>query len=285
MFIDDHDNVPYLVESLSWDLRNDEITVQMLSLPASSISVDSEGLEEGVTDNSTGHTQGNPSSGGGGGGGSTVSISNLLTTGSRIGTLTINGTSYDIKSSVVALSNRLTSGDRILTISLNGSDYDVMAPQYSLVSVRNRLETGTRIATLQINNSFYDLYAPSGGSVGISDLISNGFLIGVLTIGTTSYNIKIPVPDVSIGGTDGAPTVAVAVGSGNSGSVALPVATATKAGIVSTGAQTFGGYKTFSRIYLGNSEARGAYLEWDDTRRAWKLVGDVYATGDVAAGG
>lgn len=285
MFIDDHDNVPYLVESLSWDLRNDEITVQMLSLPASSISVDSEGLEEGVTDNSTGHTQGNPSSGGGGGGGSTVSISNLLTTGARIGTLTIDGTSHDIKASVVALSNRYTSGVRILTITLNDTNYDVTAPQYSLVSVRDRLTSGTKIAALQINNSVYDLYAPSGGSVGISDLISNGFLIGVLTIGTTSYNIKIPVPDVSIGGTDAAPTVTVAVGSGNSGSVALPVATATKAGIVSTGAQTFGGYKTFSRIYLGNSEARGAYLEWDDTRRAWKLVGDVYATGDVAAGG
>ena len=221
---------------------------------------------------------------GGGGGGSTVAISNLLTTGARIGTLTINGTNYDIKASVVALSNRLTSGDRILTINLNGTDYDIKAPQYSLVSVRDRLTSGTRIARLQINNDVYDLYAP-GGSVGISDLISNGFLIGVLTIGTTSYNIKIPVPDISIGGTDAAPTVVVAVGSGNSDSVALPVATATKAGIVSTGAQTFGGYKTFTRIYLGNSEARGAYLEWDDTRRAWKIVGDVYATGDVAAGG
>ena len=284
MFTDDHDGVPYLVETFSWDLYNDEIDVQMISLPASTLTVDDEALEEGVTDNTTNHVQAAPSSGGGGGGGSTVAISNLLSTGSRIATVTIDGVSKDIKSSVVALSNLLNSGDRVATLTLDGTAYDIKSPQYSLVSIRDRLTTGTKIATIQIGLSAYDLYAP-GGSVGISDLISNGFLIGVLTIGTTSYNIKIPVPDISIGGTDAAPTVVVAVGSGNSGSVALPVATATKAGIVSTGAQTFGGYKTFSRIYLGNSEARGAYLEWDDTRRAWKLVGDVYATGDVAAGG
>lgn len=285
MFIDDHDNVPYLVESFSWDLRNDEITVQMISLPVSSISVDSEDLEEGVTDNSTGHSQGNPSSGGGGGGGSTVSISNLLTTGSRIGTLTIDGTAHDIKASVVALSNLNTSGDRIATITLNGTAHDIKAPQYSLVSVRDRLTSGTKIATLQINLNSYDLYAPSSLiSVDIEDLLSQGFKIGNLIIDGVNHNILIPPPDVSIGGTNAAPTVVVAVGANNSDSVAIPVASSSKAGIVSTSAQTFAGAKTFDRIYLGNSEARGAYIEWDDTNRAFKLVGNCYASGQVAAG-
>lgn len=91
--------------------------------------------------------------------------------------------------------------------------------------------------------------------------------------------------DISIGGTNAAPTVAVALGSGSSDYVALPEAATNKSGIVNTQAQKFTGAKTFDRIYLGNSEARGAYIEWDDDLRAFKIVGDAYATGGLTAGG
>jgi hypothetical protein len=91
--------------------------------------------------------------------------------------------------------------------------------------------------------------------------------------------------DVSIGGTNAAPTVQVELGSGNSDSAELPIAGANKSGLVSTGDQTFAGNKTFTRIYLGNSAQYGMYIEWDDTNHMFKIVGDVYATGDVAAGG
>lgn len=293
-FQDDHDSTYYFIDTFSWSLFNDELDVDMLSRPVASITVSDETLEEGESNNDTGHSQGAPSSGGGGGGGggggSTVSISNLLTTGTRIGTLTIDGVSKDIKASVVAVSNRNTNGFRIVTLTIDGIDHDIIAPEYSLVNIRNRLTEGVRIVTIQIGTSFYDIYAPSGGGgggsdVSISGLISNGYLIGVLTIDSVGYNIKIPVPDVSIGGTDAAPTLVVSVGTNNSDSVALPVASATKAGIVSTSAQVFAGAKTFDRIYLGNSQARGAYIEWDDTNRAFKIVGDVYATGGITAGG
>ena len=90
--------------------------------------------------------------------------------------------------------------------------------------------------------------------------------------------------NVSIGGSSTAPTVQVALGTGSSDDAALPVADSSHAGIVDTGEQAFGGAKTFTRIYMGNSKARGAYVEWDDTAQAWKFVGDWYATGDVAAG-
>lgn len=259
-FQDDHDSVYYFIETLSWSLLNDELEVDMISCPSADITVSQEGLEEAESNNDNGHSQGTPSSGGGGGGGgSTVAISNLLTTGARIATLTINGTPHDIKASVVALSNRLTTGVRILTINLNGTDYDVTAPQYSLVSVRDRLESGTRIARLQINNSVYDLYAPTpgggGSTVAIADLFQNGLKIGKLTIDGTDSNIKVPEASVS------------------------------QAGVVSTGAQTFAGAKTFGtihvdRIYIGPS----AYLEWDSSAGAVKLVGNFYATGNVAAG-
>ena len=91
--------------------------------------------------------------------------------------------------------------------------------------------------------------------------------------------------DVGIGGTDAAPTVEVELGSGASDSAALPVASASKAGIVSTAAQAFAGAKTFGtiyvdRIYIGPS----AYLEWDSSAGAVKLVGDFYATDGITAG-
>lgn len=90
--------------------------------------------------------------------------------------------------------------------------------------------------------------------------------------------------DVSIAGTNAEPSVKVALGSGSNDSEPLPVATKTKAGIVSTAAQVFGGAKTFDRIYLGNSQNSGAYIEWDDSLHAFKIVGNVYATGGVTAG-
>jgi len=77
----------------------------------------------------------------------------------------------------------------------------------------------------------------------------------------------------------------VALGTGDSDSEALPIADASKSGLVSTGNQTFSGNKTFDRIYLGNSAQYGMYIEWDNTNHMFKIVGDVYATGDVAAGG
>lgn len=202
---------------------------------------------------------GESSGGGGGGGGSTVAISNLLSSGSRIATLTIDGVANDIKASIVGLSNINTNGDRILTITLNGTAYDIKSPVYSLVSIRDRLTSGTKIATIQIGLTSYDLYAPSGGGGGstvvIADLYQNGLKVGKLTIDGTAHDIKVPE------------------------------AGASQAGVVNTGAQTFGGEKTFGtihvdRIYIGPT----AYLEWDSNAGAVKLVGNMYATGQLSAG-
>lgn len=59
MLIDSYDSVLYIIESCSWDLRNDEISVQMISKPStSSIYVDSETTEEGdEVENPLGHQQ------------------------------------------------------------------------------------------------------------------------------------------------------------------------------------------------------------------------------------
>ena len=127
--------------------------------------------------------------------------------------------------------------------------------------------------------------AGSSLSVAVSNLLSQGFQIGTITINNTDYTVLIPPPIVEISGASTAPKVKVTMGQGNYDEVALPVAGSSQAGIVSTGAQTFGGTKTFDtikvdRIYIGPS----AYLEWDSSAGAVKLVGNFYATGNVAAG-
>ena len=157
------------------------------------------------------------------------------------------------------------------------------------MSISNLLTTGTRVATITIDGVAKDIKVPVGSIVSISNLLAVGDTIAILTIDGVSYTLKAPsggsqTIDISIGGTAAAPTIVVTLSGGSSDNVALPVADASHAGIVSTAAQVFSGAKTFDRIYLGNSEARGAYIEWDDTARAFKFVGSVYATGDVAAG-
>lgn len=224
-------------------------------------------------------------------GGSIVSISNLSSNGTRIATLTIDGIGYDIKAVLgdsVSISNLLQNGKRVGTLTINGTAYQIYAPNASLVSISGLLQSGTTIATINIDGTNYAIKAPSGGdSVTISDLLASGNRVATVTVNGVAYDILIPGKTVSarIGGTAAAPTLIVDLGDGVTAEVAIPIADASHSGIVSTGAQTFAGAKTFDRIYMGNSQARGAYVEWDDTTRAWKFVGDFYATGDVAAMG
>lgn len=226
-------------------------------------------------------------------GGSTVQISNLLSSGTRIATFTVDGVAYTLRApsssggSTVQLWPQLTSGVPIAIMAIDGLEYHLYAPAGgggAVVTVTNLLQTGTRVATITVDGTPYTINVPEM-SIVVSNLAATGDRVATLTINGVEYNIRVPKSvDVSIGGTDAAPTLVVSLGGGVSDSIALPIASATKAGIVSTVAQTFAGAKTFDRIYLGNSEASGAYIEWDDTRGAFKIVGDVYATGDVAAG-
>lgn len=86
IFVDDHDNVKYIVESFSWDLYNDEVSVQMISEPAASITVDGDETMEGETENPTGHQQADYS-GSGGGGSYTLPIASATVLGGvKVGT-------------------------------------------------------------------------------------------------------------------------------------------------------------------------------------------------------
>ena len=223
----------------------------------------------------------------------------MAQTGTRIVTITIDGVATDIKApsgggggggSVVSLSNISNVGNRIVTITIDGTDYDIKAPGDS-VGIADLLTSGTTIGVLTINGVPHVIKAPSGGGgggsvVALSNVAQNGTRIVTITIDGVATDIKAPNDSVAIaiGGTDAAPTIVVSLGSGSSDNIALPVASATKAGIVSTGNQVFAGYKTFDRIYLGNSGASGAYVDWDDTNHCFVFHGDCYAVGGLACG-
>lgn len=115
-FVDDHDSTLYIVESFSWDLYNDEISVQMISRPASSITVEGESIDEGETDNTTGHAQTDSSASGGGGGESyTLPTASATTLGGvKVGSgLSIDGNGV--------LSAGGGSGKQIYELSDNGT--------------------------------------------------------------------------------------------------------------------------------------------------------------------
>ena len=281
MFIDSFDSVLYIIESFSWDLYNDEISVQMISKPnTSSITVDSESTEEGETENPMGHAQSDVSgTGGGGGGGSyTLPIASASTLGGvKVG----SGLSIDNTGVLSATGGGGGGG--------GGSVTSVGVTASSEFDVTGSPVTGAGTIDVSLKST-YKIPTTAEWSVlsGVAHAHNNkSVLDGITAQKVSQWDAAAggDTIDVSIGGTAAEPTVAVELGTGDNDSAPLPIADANKSGLVSTSAQKFSGSKTFDRIYLGNSAQYGMYIEWDDTNHMFKIVGDVYATGDVAAGG
>lgn len=78
--------------------------------------------------------------------------------------LRVDTLGYAESGSDVVVDQVLDSGTKIATISVDGSPTDIYAPNPgSNVSVDAILTTGTQIASISVGNQSYDLYAPTGG--------------------------------------------------------------------------------------------------------------------------
>ena len=77
----------------------------------------------------------------------------------------------------VGYAQTLGSGTKIGTITIDGTATDIYAPSGggggSTVTVTPIVTTGTKIATIGVDQSSYDLYAPSGGG-NVADVYVNG---------------------------------------------------------------------------------------------------------------
>lgn len=143
---------------------------------------------------------------GGSGSGSTVSYTATLTSGTKIGTLTINGTSYILYAPTssgggttvswgTAYSNyvALNVGGTSKNVSLNGHTHSEYAAashthNYSKVSISGLLSSGTTIGTLTIDGTSYTLRAAaaSGSTTSVNGL-SGGTISGSVSVGGSNY--------------------------------------------------------------------------------------------------
>ena len=133
---------------------------------------------------------------GGSGGGSTVSVSRYVTSGTRIATITIDGTGTDLyapsSSGGTTVSwgttytnyAQLTVAGTTKNVSLNGHTHG-----YSTVRFSRSLSSGTKIGTITIDGSSTDIYAPSSG--GGSSSWNGGTVTENITISKSGPTLRL----------------------------------------------------------------------------------------------
>ena len=115
----------------------------------------------------SGVLSGSIADGGGGGGGDTVIITPVVTSGTKIADVSVNGVEKDLYApnpTQVIVTPDQQSGTKIGSIEVNGTEVDLYAPIPTQVSVTQVQQSGTKIATIGVNGVNTDLYAPEGGS-------------------------------------------------------------------------------------------------------------------------
>lgn len=146
-------------------------------------------------------------------GGTTIAWAQIVTSGTKIATITINGTPIDVYApsgggggggSTITWQQIVTSGTKIATLIIDGNSTDIFVPNPgSTVSVSQYLTSGTRIARISVNGTPTDIYAPSGGgggdSVQWSQVPIAGTKIATITINGVSTDVYAPAGGASVG--------------------------------------------------------------------------------------
>lgn len=130
-----------------------------------------------------------------------VSADTTVKSGTKIATITIDGTEYVIYSPNVSYESAITGGTKVGTITVGTNTFDVYAPASSAggstVSVVPKTLTGTNIAEITVDDTTYQLYAPTGGSgsgstVTAEATLTEGTQIGKITIDGTETILYAP---------------------------------------------------------------------------------------------
>lgn len=119
-----------------------------------------------------------------------VSANTTVKSGTKIATITIDGTEYVLYSPSVSYESAITGGTKVGTITVGANTFDVYAPSPSAggstVSVVPKTLTGTNIAEITVDGTTYQLYAPTGGGSGSTvtaeATLTEGTQIGKITI-------------------------------------------------------------------------------------------------------
>ena len=104
--------------------------------------------------------------GGGGGGGDSVIIAPVITSGTKIADVSVNGVDKDLycpTPTEVEVTPVQQSGTKIATIEVDNVEQDLYAPSPTQVSINQVQQSGTKIASIAVNGANTDIYAPDGG--------------------------------------------------------------------------------------------------------------------------
>ena len=151
--------------------------------------------------------------GGGGGGGSEVVITPVLTSGTKIADVTVDGEDKDLfaptptpptPATEVSVTQTLASGTKIASIEVDGDSTDLFAPTptpptpATEVSVTQVLTEGTKIASIEVDGDSTDIFAPAGGGGGGSFSITPLSSVGAQDIATLTLNDSILNYDIIV---------------------------------------------------------------------------------------
>lgn len=101
------------------------------------------------------------------GGGSDVSVTQVLSSGTKTATITVDDVDTDLYApdpTDVVVTQEQTSGTKIATITVDDTPTDLYAPtpaQPTDVDVTQVISTGTKIATITVDDVPTDIYAPN----------------------------------------------------------------------------------------------------------------------------
>ncbi len=129
------------------------------------------------------------------GGGSDVSVTQVLSSGTKTATITVDDVDTDLYApdpTDVGVTQVQTSGTKIATISVDNVPTDLYAPtpaQPTDVDVTQVVSTGTKIATITVDNVPTDIYAPAGGAS--QDYSTTERIVGKWIDGTTDVYEKV----------------------------------------------------------------------------------------------
>lgn len=120
------------------------------------------------------------------GGGSDVSVTQVLSSGTKTATITVDNVDTDLYApdpTDVDVTQVLSSGTKIATVTVDDVPTDIYAPtpsQPTDVDVTQVVSTGTKIATIAVDDVPTDIYAPSasgGMFIDTSTVVKDDFTL------------------------------------------------------------------------------------------------------------
>lgn len=148
----------------------------------------------------SGVLRGSIADGGGGGGGDTVIITPVVTSGTKIADVSVNGVEKDLYCPTppqINITPVQQSGTKIGSIEVNGGEVDLYAPNPTQVSVTQVQQSGTKIATIGVNGENTNIYAPESGGGFVYSLTEH--IVGKWLDGRDIYERTYNLGSVGIG--------------------------------------------------------------------------------------